>query len=249
MIKLANMRLKFLLNTFALVLSVAGQSWTTWTSLYVVGTVTVTITSTVTCPTSWTTTTQVTTTTVCSICHPECQWGSYTTTVCGPATTCVPVTTCTPLTTCIPTLVCTGLPTCASITTCTPVVDCAHGPTCTPSTTCAPVVDCANGVTCTPLSTCGLVTTCDTAVVTGCQPSDPPDPPATSDYYGYTFAQQEQPYTTITSGTIVYVVMPSTGVAAGQEIVSAAERFRDHDGSLMANSFALVVIMLALMLM
>jgi hypothetical protein len=49
--------------------------------------------------------------------------------------------------------------------------------------------------------------------------------------------------------------MPSTGAAAGQEtygvvqIASAAEQFRDHDGSLMTNSFALVVIMLALMLM
>jgi hypothetical protein len=48
---------------------------------------------------------------------------------------------------------------------------------------------------------------------------------------------------------MVYVVMPSSGAAAGQEIVSAAERSRDHDGSLMANSFALVVIMLALVLM
>jgi hypothetical protein len=67
--------------------------------------------------------------------------------------------------------------------------------------------------------------------------------------------QQDQPYTTITSGTVVYVVMPSAGATAGQEtngivqIASTAERFRDHDGSLMANSFALVVITLALMLM
>ena len=67
--------------------------------------------------------------------------------------------------------------------------------------------------------------------------------------------QQEQPYTTITSGTIVYVVMPSTGAAAGQatngvvQIVSAAERTRDHDSSLMVNTFALVVILLSLALM
>jgi hypothetical protein len=67
--------------------------------------------------------------------------------------------------------------------------------------------------------------------------------------------QQEQPYTTITSGTIVYVVMPSTGAAAGQatngvvQIVSAAERIRDHDSSLMTNAFALMVILLSLALM
>ena len=89
-------------------------------------------------------------------------------------------------------------------------------------------------------------------MVTGCNgpgittgDSDPPysDPP------------QEQPYTTITSGTIVYVVMPSTGAAAGQvtngvvQIVSAAEKIRDNDSSLMMSGFALVMMILSLMLM
>jgi hypothetical protein len=86
----------------------------------------------------------------------------------------------------------------------------------------------------------------------GCSSPDPADPPATGYYYGYTAAQQEQPYTTITSGTIVYVVMPSTGATAGQVtngVASAPKWFRDHDASLTTNSFALVVIMLALMLM
>ena len=57
---------------------------------------------------------------------------------------------------------------------------------------------------------------------------------------------------TITSGTIVYVVVPSTGGQAtngGVQIVSAAERFREHDSSLMTNSVALAVVVLALMLM
>jgi hypothetical protein len=99
-------------------------------------------------------------------------------------------------------------------------------------------------------------------VVTSCSSLDPPatsysspDPPATGYYYGYATAQQEQPYTTITSGTIVYVVMPSTGAVAGQvtngvvQIASVPKWFSGHDGSLMTNSFALVVIMLALTLM
>jgi hypothetical protein len=181
-------------------------------SLYVTGTITVTITTTVPCPTSWTTTTQVITTTDCPMCQPQCQ--SYTTTVCESATTCSWTTTCSTSSTCL--------------------------------------VSCSTSSTCVPSAICGLATTCTASVVTSCQNSDPP---ATGDYYGYTSVQQEQPYTTITSGTIVYVVMPSTGAAAGQEtngivqIASAAERFRDHDGSLMANSFALAVIMLALMLM
>jgi hypothetical protein len=87
-------------------------------------------------------------------------------------------------------------------------------------------------------------------VVTGCG-----DPQITSDYFGYTTLQQQQPYTTITSGTIVYVVMPSPG-AAGQvttngvvQIVSAAERLIDRNGWLMTSTFTLVVMLLALMLM
>jgi hypothetical protein len=53
----------------------------------------------------------------------------------------------------------------------------------------------------------------------------------------------------------VYVVMPSTGAAAGQvtngvvQIVSAAEKIRDNDSSLMMSGFALVMMILSLMLM
>jgi hypothetical protein len=53
----------------------------------------------------------------------------------------------------------------------------------------------------------------------------------------------------------VYVVMPSTGAAAGQvtngvvQIVSAAGRIKDNDSSLMTSTFALVVILLSLALM
>jgi hypothetical protein len=174
------------------------------------------------------------------MCQPQCQSGSYTTTVCWPATTCGPITTCISVTDCEYGDTCITSATCPPITTCISVTDCEYGETCTTSATCIPS------------TTCELVTTCTTDVVTGCESSDPP---ATSDYYGYTSVQQEQPYTTITSGTIVYVVMPSAGAAAGQEtngivqIASAAERFRDHDGSLMANGFALAVIMLALVLL
>ena len=84
-------------------------------------------------------------------------------------------------------------------------------------------------------------------MVTGCT-----DPPITSDGFGDPTVQQEQPYTTITSGTIVYVVMPGT---AGQvtngvvQIASAAERIRDRDSSLMTSIFMLVVILLSLALM
>lgn len=208
------MRLKFLLNTFALVLSAAGQTtdnnglYTTWTALYVVGTVTSTITSVVPCPTSWTTTTQVITTTSCPMCNiqPPCQ--SSTTTVCEPTSSCEPTSTC-------------ELTWVLSMFT----------------------------TTCVFTTICPWTTACST-VVTGCS-----DPPITTDYSGYTDPPQEQPYTTITSGTIVYVVMPSTGAAAGQvtngvvQIVSAAERIRDNDSSLMMSGFALVVMILSLILM
>ena len=42
--------------------------------------------------------------------------------------------------------------------------------------------------------------------------------PTTTYWYGYRMptTMGQQPYTTITSGTIVYVFMPSTAVAAGQ---------------------------------
>ena len=73
--------------------------------------------------------------------------------------------------------------------------------------------------------------------------------------YGYgSGTPQQQPYTTITSGSIVYVMMPGSGAVAGQVtngviVASAAKRFWYHDGILITNSLALTLILLALILM
>jgi hypothetical protein len=126
---------------------------------------------------------------------------------------------------------------CAVVTTCDFVDDCPYNTGCESTCTCL--------TACTPVVTC-VPENDDVA------PPDPPDP--TSYYYGYA---TQQPYTTITSGTIVYVVMPSSAPAAGQvatngvvQIVSGAKRFQHHVGGALATSTAaLVVAMLALLLM
>jgi hypothetical protein len=90
------------------------------------------------------------------------------------------------------------------------------------------------------------VTTCSTFPAPGC---------SSNGYgYGYSTAQDQQPYTTITSGSIVYVMMPGSGAAAGQVtngviVASAAKRFWYHDGTLIINSLALTVILLTFILM
>ena len=127
---------------------------------------------------------------------------------------------------------------------------------------------CTTSTTCTTVMTEGLVsnepvTTCTTVMTEGLVSSEPvtscttfPVPGCSSNGYGYGSgtAQQQQPYTTITSGSIVYVMMPGSGAAAGQVtngviVASAAKRFWYHDGILITNSLALTLILLALILM
>ena len=64
---------------------------------------------------------------------------------------------------------------------------------------------------------------------------------------------QQQPVMTITSGTVVYVIMPSTAAAAGQvttngvvQVISAGDR---EDADLMKAGLAMVVAVLALVVM
>ena len=236
-----------------------AQSWTTYTSLSVIGTVTVTITTVAPCPQPGviTTTTQIITTTSCPSCQITTGYVPCLTTVYGqcPCTTNIGCLTTGPgqctTTVCAPCGYTTGPGDCAC--------GCNGATTATPFCTSESTFQCVTTGPGTCPTTCYsqcLTTSTTQCLTTGCIPcgggqwgvTTAVNPlPTTSYYYGYSTQpqQQGQPYTTITSGTYVYVVYPSA--AAGQaQVESAAERRVGGRrlGSVLMNGFAFVTMLL-----